>query len=701
MIDNRCTENCPEGTFEEGGICKLVEDIVEDIDLCANNYCGEHGTCSMKGKNVECECDDDYTGLTCNNILAEGPQLIKDLSNELFGESKDIEISKNEPFGKIKSLTKLIKEANGNNIGLNTEQSFKNIKGKTLTLLGETTNRHKNIIHLVGLTLVLEVKKLLTIRKSSSERLLQQIDGTEESISEIIKNSNEYMGQLGLNKLKDNQQDSVFYADYSNYLSYQVYTNDANSVNSNYKDVIFNKGSLVDLSQCLEGSDKKYVVITEIQQELTTILDNDDSTSNKLILGLLQDGQTATAIPECGYTVKIPFSGGINEELYKFYRQRGIDIYNSNDSAFSEPCYFNDKFDYDLTQKYRKNQLFQNKQIAPTTNNDDCIYQDLDLETNLVSFSCSEYNGNNLPGYYLEPYTIPKSNHVDNLPTKCGSKIDDIDDNIAFWLFLILFVIFIVVDSVLAVLSLKGKVSEKALKNDELLNDDYSQAKSTEAVKPEDIKPQINKSFGEIIKNNFFALHPVLSLFYSSIITPIPLTLAIFIYTIFNLFGFNALYFNETMIEDRIYDSFRNNFAYPMKTEFEKIMSSIATSIALNIIVRLICLVTLSQKEQLNEALKNNKKEMREEVNKFSIGFLPRRIIAGVFMLALSVFFYYYCVVFCGIYIKTQYGWFYSGVWSLLWNWIIYAPIYILIISLVENSGKAGCAYYMKKLFIF
>ena len=81
---------------------------------------------------------------------------------------------------------------------------------------------------------------------------------------------------------------------------------------------------------------------------------------------------------------------------------------------------------------------------------------------------------------------------------------------------------------------------------------------------------------------------------------------------------------------------------------------------------------------------------------------MNRRIISGIFMLALIVFFFYYCVVFCGIYIKTQYGWFYSGIWSLLFNWVIFAPFYILIISLVENkTDKASCVYYMKRLFIF
>ena len=154
------------------------------------------------------------------------------------------------------------------------------------------------------------------------------------------------------------------------------------------------------------------------------------------------------------------------------------------------------------------------------------------------------------------------------------------------------------------------------------------------------------------------------------------------------------------MLEDRIYDKHRDNFGYPMKTEFEKIMAAISTCIALTIVVRLITLVTDSQKIRLIQQLKVNKDRV-QIISEFNKSMLVRRIIAGVFMLALNVFFFYYCVVFCGIYVNAQYGWFYSGIWSLFFNWIVYAPLYILIISAVESSGKESCAYYMKRLFVF
>ena len=63
---------------------------------------------------------------------------------------------------------------------------------------------------------------------------------------------------------------------------------------------------------------------------------------------------------------------------------------------------------------------------------------------------------------------------------------------------------------------------------------------------------------------------------HASIFTHI-ITSWVFVYTILNIFGFNDFYFNET--------------------SNDKIMSTIATSLAFNIIVRVINLVIFSQKE--------------------------------------------------------------------------------------------------------
>ena len=181
-------------------------------------------------------------------------------------------------------------------------------------------------------------------------------------------------------------------------------------------------------------------------------------------------------------------------------------------------------------------------------------------------------------------------------------------------------------------------------------------------------------------------------------------TVWIFFYNIINLFGFNALYFTEEMLEDRIEYEHRNNFGYPMKTEFEKIMASISTAIALTLIVRGIILVTYQQKEDLSNKIQStkNEEEKKNIIVEFTNSYFIRRIIGMIFMLILEIFFWYYTIVFCGIYELTQYGWFYSGLWSLFMNWVCFAPFYILIITALEYAGNLeSCTYYMKRFFIF
>ena len=39
-----------------------------------------------------------------------------------------------------------------------------------------------------------------------------------------------------------------------------------------------------------------------------------------------------------------------NSELYQYYGNKGIDIYNPNDTAFTDSCFISDNFKYDLTQ---------------------------------------------------------------------------------------------------------------------------------------------------------------------------------------------------------------------------------------------------------------------------------------------------------------------------------------------------------------
>ena len=81
-----------------------------------------------------------------------------------------------------------------------------------------------------------------------------------------------------------------------------------------------------------------------------------------------------------------------------------------------------------------------------------------------------------------------------------------------------------------------------------------------------------------------------------------------------------------------------------------------------------------------------------------------RRFIGGFLMTIIIIFFFYYSVVFCEVYLKTQRNLVFSWVWSLFWEWVIFAPIYIVVISVLERkkaSSTDPLIYYLKRLFFF
>ena len=487
-----------------------------------------------------------------------------------------------------------------------------------------------------------------------------------------------------------------------------------------------NKLTQITINQC-EGLDNNFFTV-----QTNVIQPSNENNLNTYINAVNKDG----SIFDLSSCKNIEFTAILNDEidseLAQMYALKGIDIYNPQDPAFQDSCYINEEFDFDLTQEYRRKIIFQNKTFKMNI----CSYDHANYANNTIYFTdCSIKNTNTnnecnpteenciineFPTFEIVPYSLSLDgidvDHADNLPTKCAGDVKDIHKNIAFWIYLLIFVLLIALNIILCVMSKKqafGSVNEQALSNDLQINHpNFKNVATTESnlknegegkreVSPSDVRLSIeSQSFGDIFLANFKALHPLFSLCHSSLFSPILFTSWVFVYNIFNLFGFNALYFNETMIEDRITDKHRDNFGYPMKTEFEKIISAIVTSIALNLIVRGITIVTYKQKEELAASYKPGEMETKV-VNEFIKSMLVRRVLAGIFMLILSIFFFYYTIVFCGIYINAQYGWFYSGIWSLFWVWICFAPIYIAIISIVESKGNSQCAFYMKRLFIF
>ena len=116
--------------------------------------------------------------------------------------------------------------------------------------------------------------------------------------------------------------------------------------------------------------------------------------------------------------------------------------------------------------------------------------------------------------------------------------------------------------------------------------------------------------------------------------------------------------------------------------------------------IKIINFTKYEKKKQIQEALKTKLKE--DVIEYYSNKMFKRRLFAGMIMLIISIFLTFYVCVFCLIYVNTQKVWLYSGIWTILINWIIFSNIYIILISVIENLiGSDKISYLMKQLFIF
>ena len=450
----------------------------------------------------------------------------------------------------------------------------------------------------------------------------------------------------------------------------------------------------------------------------------------------------------------------VNYELAIYYKSKNISIYDKNDKCFTEPCYISEPFQFDLTQKYRKKHVFQKWAV----NNSNCRFNSFESTSNNIDIFCQKFDYFSEPQKDPINYAILKINMTSdsiknentayNLPMKCPKKIYSLEGNIGFWVFLIIClfeITYIIGINILTLGSLRKVSIRKGLVNDQFYyriprvsnsdeNDDDSNDASIKKKSPykykeksenmensekkvrkkyensvnEFIEPEIiySKTLFECILGNFKELHPLSSLYCVSIISLLILHSLFFVFNLLTLFGFNTLIYYEGLIEKRIYDKKRNYFDYPMRKEFHKIILSILCQIALTALLKFVVLVSLKQRDNLEASLKQCKLKGRDEINteiiarigQFESEMLMRRLIGGSIMLVIATFFFYYTVVFCGIYIHTQRNWIYGCVWSLFWNWVIFAPIYIVVISVLEHKKQDSnnpLVYNLKRLFFF
>jgi hypothetical protein len=128
----------------------------------------------------------------------------------------------------------------------------------------------------------------------------------------------------------------------------------------------------------------------------------------------------------------------------------------------------------------------------------------------------------------------------------------------------------------------------------------------------------------------------------------------------------------------------------------EKIIASIAITLGLNVILKLIVLPSSQGLESLKSKFNmrnQNKKKMMSRNGNFIFNFsnknhdsmIVRYIIAFVMISILCLFFFYNDFVFCAVYVNASPGWFYSGIWSLIFVWFAFAPFTALVLAIMEQ----------------
>ena len=748
--DNKCY--LPE--VEE--ITKLTDQQLSaqcyQADGVTHNYCNKNNTNRCTVENIKgyffpiCICEKGYTGKYCefgeNKInLVENLDYI--LSNDNIINEENITL-----ISKIRGITHFLEIEDSIYINQFNQSQISDYINSTIKIC-EAIKKGRETVPQIFDVIELAIYFLnYRINNQKDLRNLEEEINDKEKLEYILDNLHYIYVQAHMNTVhnfkiqSDKLNLTTFIAYKINDLRSEAFKKEMTNMN------FFRIMEYIDLNV----EDDDLIFVTLINNSLFDNKENDFgvvayfSTSKDI-------NNTDTLSNKTNITFYISSSMiNFNFHLAEYYNSKNIEIYNKSHEAFVEPCFLSENFEFDLTQKYRKNHIYQKINYG----NEICKFLKFEYDYMRLIFHCQNFsyvNKTNDKLYYgmlkfnIKKDNIEDANKVYNLPTKCTKKIKSVGNNWAFWFFFILCIIEILYCIGIGILtfgSLKNISYRKGMVLDEFdkvihyypdsnnyedfIPDNSQAAKMKEkyyekaSVGTKDLNNSNNsdiytdkifdKSFAACLIHNFRELHPLATLCRVSVISPLLLNSILFLFNTLILFGFNALLYYESLIEKRIYDKKRNNFDYPMRKEFHKIILSILCQIALCIIVKLILLVTLKQKIDFTVSLKNCEKDKHNRISntiiikieQFQDEMFLRRIISSGVMVILIIFFFYYSVAFCGVYIQTQKNWFYSGIWSLFWNWVIFAPIYIVIISVLEYKKHViddPVIYYMKRLFCF
>ena len=872
---NKCYNCTTNKKYVSNGFCKTCEEINEpwctakkyfDKDIrvgsCDQYECYNGGTCDLKNFEAYCKCPKGYYGLRCELTLEQASSQAKNLVNDFLSPKEggrivegddgelifDLDDEKN--IKQIREISNLMKEPEiAKKVGRKTvKKLFHSVGTMIMKMMDGVVDLNSNILELFDLASNL-VSSNLQIRGLARLRLLDDDDDDDEEINEeeeikklenLLQQAREIYKLITFEDIKNgifNKNSGT--ADYqkSRSIYYQRWYNTEESNSEMYDSIRGNDELMtIDFSSCSSKDNEIIFISVSLSSKLRDVLEKYENKTYKITNAYTDgydvtngvDSATKYDLTQCkNLTAYLPINQDIIDiEKYKFYTKANINIYNVKDKAFCESCYITNGFDYDLTQKYRKLQVFDNKTIE----SDDCVYDSIDTDLIKMKMYCAYKESFNYLYKVVETHLDNnKTIKIDNLPLKCASYVEKLGQNIGLWVYLVLTILVIVglvycfknyydiyilkkdfnkitiihkstdnipinkencdkldvnekrddlkiyrkyndkdfmnnngkkeekIEETNLVIIKKNKVENNIIENKEIeenqenkdideikdieennesINESSESSKNNESKenykndhpfdnffieeekkeedkeipKEEEPKEELiegyileeenKESFKIILVRNIIEHYPLITFFNNTLFNPRLFNICLFAFNIVLVFGANSLFYFESIIEKRIPNNNRNEFMYPITKETLKIIISIIFSMIGMLIIRSIMIIPRIKNKKLKQFLESEN-EIHE--NKVLKGFLIRRIISCIIMLIFSVFLLYYTIVFCSLYKHTQINWIIGGIWSLLIEWVILSPLYILIISIIEKKGRSQkvSSYYMKKLFLF
>ena len=663
-INGKC--ECENGTHQINfnGKKTCSSDPCNTYNPCYN------GICDFINNSYVCICDNGYFGKYCNSSSVETAffYFYDDLKSIISYEKI---ISNHTLINLIKQISLYI--LSNRYISNYFYTSLSNIRDLTISIINDFNNDNYsvdddfkiNIIEYIGLTLFyqnisslgLDEKKILTSQKI---HLFYKKLFSEDYSSKLIKNK--------IISSVNNMFDYIIWDFKKN--SYEEYISIMEKLNLSYINKIENNNVDIILHTVVNSS------LDKISNEITTSLyDKNKYEINENVI----------------FIISYNLLSKMNYKYYFDYLSKGINIYNINDKAFTDECYRNKEFKYDLTNHYRKKFIYHHIDSS-------CIR--LKIEDNIkIYFLCNKdvsfsYKISN------DSSKLKLKDKTRNLSFKCLSKINEIMENLAFWIYSFLTLIIIIVSVLLLILKSDYKKGEDIEKNDEFNNMIcITQTEKSADEKSNIITPIYSpKSLFKSFKFNISHFHPIICLFYRSFLSPLFFNICILIFNISNLFGLNALFYNEKLIEKKIFNENRDSFMYPLLNDYIIIILSVVTSMILTFLIKIINLISFNKKIQIAQCFN----KQNEKIKIFERSQFKKRIVAEIIIMIFFFIMFICSFGFCYIYYHTQRTWFYAGIWSLIFIWILIAPLFIFILSIFEViSYNEKIIYYMKRLICF